>query len=153
MSTNKNQFSSLTPQSKKHVPIIYFLSIALLTTLLFGCATKIYRKLPSLKDPNIYSEIIIIRNSSIWGAGGGIGIQIDGYKVASVSVGHRLRMKTDPGQHAVGTLAGSITLNLEASHTYYFLSGIGFSGDQNIERIDDLAAKKWLTNSTEVLLK
>ena len=124
----------------------------LLVTLACGCATKIYRAAPVLTNPNEYSEVIIIRNKSVWGSAGGIGIQLDGYKVASLSVGHHLRTKVNPGQHAVGTMSGSITLTLEPKQTYYFLVGIGMSGDQNIERLDEVEAEKWVINSKEVPL-
>jgi uncharacterized protein YceK len=125
--------------------------IVLLVTLTFGCATKIYRPLPTLANPNEYTEVVIIRNKAFAGSALGIGIQIDGYKVASLSVGHHLRAKVNPGQHAVGTMSGSITLSLESKQTYYFLTGLGISGDQNIERLDEAEAKKWMSKSTEVL--
>jgi hypothetical protein len=132
---------------KKHLLLI------LLTATLFGCATKIYRKVPPLKDPNEFSEIVIIRNKAIFGSAVGIGVQIDGYKIASLSVGHHLRLKVDPGQHAVGTMSGSITLNFDPRKTYCFLTGIGMSGDQNIERIDGPDAVKWLIHSTAVIVE
>ena len=124
----------------------------LLANLCCGCATKIYRAAPALTNPKEYSEIVVIRNKSIWGSGVGIGIQLDGYKVASLSVGHHLRVKVNPGQHAVGTMSGSITLNFEPKQTYYFLSGIGMGGEQNVERLDEVEAKKWVINSKEVPL-
>jgi len=127
-------------------------TILVLVMLAFGCATKVYRPLPALADPNEYAEVIIIRNKAFSGSALGIGIQIDGYKVASLSVGHHLRAKVNPGQRSVGTMSGSITLKLESKQTYYFLTGLGISGDQNIERLDESDAKKWVSKSKEVLL-
>ena len=49
-------------------------------------------------------------------------------------------------------MSGSITLNFEPKQTYYFLSGIGMGGEQNVERLDEVEAKKWVINSKEVPL-
>ena len=39
----------------------------LLTTLIFGCATKVYRAAPALANPSEYAELFIIRNSAFAG--------------------------------------------------------------------------------------
>jgi hypothetical protein len=49
-------------------------------------------------------------------------------------------------------MSGSVTLNFEAGKSYYFLTGLGMSGDQNIERLDEPEAQKWLVNSKEVVV-
>jgi hypothetical protein len=125
----------------------------LLATFLTGCATKIYRKVPPPQDPANAAEIFIIRTRSIVGAGLGIGVQIDGYKIASLSVGHHLRIQLDSGQHAVGTMSGSITLDFAPNSTYYFLVGIGVGNEQTIERLDASDASKWLAGSKEVRME
>jgi hypothetical protein len=132
----------------------YNLLTILVVTLLLGsgCA-HVYRSAPVLQNPNEYADIFVIRNKSIVGGGLGIGATYDGYKMASVSIGHYVHFRVDPGSHAIGAMAGGITLNFERQKRYFFLIGIGTSGDQNIERIDEVHGESLLAASKEIPLK
>src|SRR5208283_1186897 len=88
---------------------------------LFGCATNPTHPVPALADSSKVSEVVVMRGGLIWGSGVAANVTVDGYIVANLFTSKYVRLKLNPGEHSVGTINGSATLNFEANQKYYFL--------------------------------
>ena len=100
-----------------------------------------------MQNPNEYADIFVIRTKTIVGGGVGVGVTFDGFKMVSMTPGHYIHLKVDPGVHAVGAIGQGITLNFERKKSYYFLIT-----SSNLERMDDIQGATRLTTSTEIPL-
>ncbi len=80
-------------------------------------------------------------------------VTVDGYIVANLFTGRHVRLRLNPGQHSIGTIHGSATLNFEPRQTYYFLVNIGFVGGFTSHRIEEAEAREYLAISKEITPK
>jgi hypothetical protein len=130
----------------------YFLILALVVFPL-ACATNPTHPLPALADSSKASEVIVVRGHLIWGSAMSANVTVDGYIVANLFTGKYVRLKLNPGEHSIGTINGSASLNLESNKTYYFLVNVSASGAFTTHRIDEDEARKILATSKEISLK
>jgi hypothetical protein len=132
----------------------HFLAILLLSALTFGCASKIYQAAPPLANSTEFAEVFIIRNNAYLYDYVGIEVMLDGSKIARLGRRDYIRIKVNPGSHAIGTTAGTVTLNMEQGQAYYFLTSIGYyDGIRDPERLDEIEAQRRIVKSKQVINK
>jgi hypothetical protein len=91
-----------------------------------GCAMKL-KGFP--KDADGCADVVVIREIAMMYAVGANPVVLDGFEIARIGLGQYVRFKLPPGNHSIGTMFNSLSIDFKCGEKYYFLqSPVLFSG-------------------------
>jgi hypothetical protein len=94
-----------------------------LVLLLFSCSHGRTVYYPQTTDVGHTAEVMILRNSRLYGFGLSLNVILDDHVIAGLRCGEYMTFRVQPGMHTIGIRQSMISMPFEKGKTYYFRIG------------------------------